>query len=565
MPRKGFFLMITLMALCVLIAMPAYAGKKLRLRVNISPKPPNLTAKVKFTEPSGNRALDAGEKGKLIVTVSNSGPGDAFGVMLSLKPEGNTSGLSYARTVKIGTTPAGKIIKTRLDLLSTGSLSDGQASLILSVSESGGFDADSVRIAFSTYKFEAPGLLVAEMTIDDQNGNSKVEAMENVEVRLRIQNMGQGTAHKVAVKVLPGKNVFLGGSRANYFKLGKLTPGQYKDVKFMFYTNKRIRAGQSIPLSVKLDEARDKYKVSSSLGLVMNSRQRRMSEVVVKGKKRTRLQVELSTGLVDEVDKGAPVTKMKNKNAIAVVIGNANYHNAKDVDYAINDARAIKEYLIKSLGYKEGNIFYHTNATKGDFENLFGVKGNHEGKLFHAVKKGKSDIFVYYSGHGAPGLKDGKGYFVPIEADPQYLNLGGYSADVFFENLSRIPSRELTVVLDACFSGANIFENISPMVVEIDYPMLAMNKGVVISSSTGSQVSSWYEEKQHSMFTYFFLKAIHNRNADIDKDGILKFSEVFDYISDKTEGVPYQARRIHGVEQDPVIQGKYKDKVLLKY
>ena len=40
---------------------------------------------------------------------------------------------------------------------------------------------------------------------------------------------------------------------------------------------------------------------------------------------------------------------------------------------------------------------------------------------------------------------------------------------------------------------------------------------------------------------------------------------MFRYVSDKSEGVPYYARRIHGVEQDPTIQGSYKKKVLIKY
>ena len=67
------------------------------------------------------------------------------------------------------------------------------------------------------------------------------------------------------------------------------------------------------------------------------------------------------------------------------------------------------------------------------------------------------------------------------------------------------------------------------------------------------------------MFTYFFLKAIHNRNADADGDKKLTFEELYSYISSSTEGVPYQARRTHGVEQDPLIQGEFRDKVFMAY
>jgi hypothetical protein len=267
----------------------------------------------------------------------------------------------------------------------------------------------------------------------------------------------------------------------------------------------------------------------------------------------------------ESVDVNIPLTAQSNKDAIAVVIGNRNYSKAKNVDYALNDARAVRQYLTKSMGFRSGNIFFIENATKGDFELYFGIKGNHQGKLFNAIKRDRSDVFVFYSGHGAPSLKNKRGYFVPVEADPQYIELGGYPLDVFYENISRLQARSVTVVLDACFSGANIFENISPMVVEVQNPVVNMKNSVVLSSSSGSQVSSWHNEQEHGMFTYFFLKSIQDRNADFNKDNELTFDEIYRYIADKSEGIPYYARRIHGVDQNPTIQGGYKGKVLVKY
>ncbi|MFH1723199.1 MAG: S41 family peptidase [Elusimicrobiota bacterium] len=265
------------------------------------------------------------------------------------------------------------------------------------------------------------------------------------------------------------------------------------------------------------------------------------------------------------VDRDIPQTKTINRDAIAVVIGNRDYRNAKSVDFALNDSRSVKRYLTSAMGFREGNIFHIENAAKGDFELYFGIEGNHKGKLFNAVKPGRSDVFVFYSGHGAPGLNDKKGYFVPVEADPHYIELGGYPLDTFYENLGMISARSMTVVLDSCFSGATIFENISPLVMQISAPKSGLTNGVVISSSKGSQVSSWNKDQRHGMFTYFFLKAIHDKNADADKDDRLTFDEIYRYISDEAEGVPYYARRMHGVEQLPTIQGDFKGKTFLRY
>lgn len=260
-----------------------------------------------------------------------------------------------------------------------------------------------------------------------------------------------------------------------------------------------------------------------------------------------------------------PETDTVNANAIAVIIGNSNYKKTKNVDYAINDAMSVKEYFIKSFGIKEGNIFLLKNATKGDMEQYFGMNGNYQGKLFNTVKPNKSDVFIYYSGHGAPGLKDHKGYFVPVECDPNYVELGGYPLDVFYENLAQIPSKSTTILLDACFSGANIFKDISPITIKIDNPMINLNNNVVLTSSKDDQVSSWYNGKKHGMFTYFLLKAIHNKNADINNDDQITYEEIYQYISDNSEGIPYYTRRIHGVEQTPTIFGKNKETIAIQY
>lgn len=267
-----------------------------------------------------------------------------------------------------------------------------------------------------------------------------------------------------------------------------------------------------------------------------------------------------------DLDMNSIKTKNKNPNAFAVVIGNKDYQYTKKVSFALNDAQTIKKYLVNVLGYNEGNIFYLENASKSNFETYFGTKENPQGKLYNNIKQGVSDVFIYYAGHGAPGLKDNKGYFVPIDCDPQYVEQGGYPLDLFYNNISKLNAKSITVITDACFSGAEIFNNISPIIITVSNPIAVADNCVVLSSSTGSQVSSWYNDKQHGMFTYFFLKALQDKDkSDKNKDGKLSFQEIFDYVSDKTEGVPYYARSIHGVDQTPAIQGTGVKNIFIEF
>ena len=277
------------------------------------------------------------------------------------------------------------------------------------------------------------------------------------------------------------------------------------------------------------------------------------------------------TALAD-IDIDIPVTGIENPDAIAVVIGNMDYED-KDipaVEYAINDAESVKKYLINVLGYQEGNIIYLPNATKARFEATFGTKENYrDSRLYNYLKEGKSDIFIYYSGHGAPDLKTKDGYFVPVDADPQTISLTGYSLQQLYDNIAKIArerkSPDTFIVIDACFSGASeaglLVKNASPITISVENPLLTMENTVVLTSSSGAEISSWYPEKNHSMFTYFFLKAL--REGAEKPDGEVTAEDIFSSLSDSANGLPYYARRLHNRIQTPQLTGD-KDRVFIE-
>ena len=266
-----------------------------------------------------------------------------------------------------------------------------------------------------------------------------------------------------------------------------------------------------------------------------------------------------------DISTNLPKTSMNNPDAFGIVIGNSNYKYTTNVDYAINDAQLMKTYLINVLGFKPANVVFRKDASKADFEGYFGTKDNFKGKLHKYIKEDISDVFIFYSGHGAPGISDKKGYFVPVDCDPLYIELQGFQTDILYNNLAKISAKSVSVVLDACFSGLGVIDNISSIIPKVQDPIFQIHDGVLISSSATDEVASWLRQQQHGLFTYFFLKAIHDKeSSDINKDNQLTFEEIFNYVSDKTNGVPYFARRINDIQQNPYIKGN-SEKVFIKY
>ena len=185
-----------------------------------------------------------------------------------------------------------------------------------------------------------------------------------------------------------------------------------------------------------------------------------------------------------------PRTNVTRPDAIAVVIGNRNYRNTMmpQVSFAVQDAVVVKKYLTESMGVTENNIIFITDATHVDFIRLFGDASDHKGILYNRTRKERSDIFIYYSGHGAPDTNTKKPYLVPSDADPSIIKITGYSLDTFYDNLAKLETdkqpRSITVVLDSCFSGGYnngmLISNASPLFIEAADPALSLKNAVIL-------------------------------------------------------------------------------------
>jgi len=144
---------------------------------------------------------------------------------------------------------------------------------------------------------------------------------------------------------------------------------------------------------------------------------------------------------------------------------------------------------------------------------------------------------------------------MPVDASADYISANGYPLDTFYNNLEKIPAKNITIVLDACFSGNSaggmLVKNISPGMLKSASPVRKLSNGVIFSSTGKDQVSHWYPKKRHSLFTYFFMKGLKG-DADENGNRTITVAEMKEYLQDK---VPYRARRLTGREQTPVVVG----------
>jgi hypothetical protein len=258
-------------------------------------------------------------------------------------------------------------------------------------------------------------------------------------------------------------------------------------------------------------------------------------------------------------DAPAPVRRAGNPYAVAVIIGNRNYGDrAPMVDFAHHDAEAMKRFVVEALGVSEGNIIDLRDVTRAEMEAVLGNDRTPRGKLWQWVRPRQSDVFVFYSGHGMPGLKDGREYLWPVDGNLNTPEISGYPLQQLYRNLEQIEARSVTVFIDACFSGES---SRGPLIRGASGIRVTPQQGAepsfnVISATGPGQIASWDEESRHGLFTKHLLDALSGA-ADGkpygNTDGMITLSEIKNYLDSE---MTYAARRQYGRDQRATVLGQ---------
>lgn len=251
-----------------------------------------------------------------------------------------------------------------------------------------------------------------------------------------------------------------------------------------------------------------------------------------------------------DIDAPPAVKTKRDPDAYAVVIGVEKYRQEgiPAVDFAARDARTMYSYLTQSMGYDPKNVVLLTDdhATRTDFLKYLGTW------LSNRVDA-KSRVFIYYAGHGSPNPATGEGYLMPYEADPAYLADTAFPIARLYSDLGKLPTKDVTVVLDSCFSGQGgrslIAKGARPLVT-VQAAKTPAN-AVVLTAAGGAQISAADPDRRHGLLTAYLLEALHGA-ADKKGDGKITAEEVFDYVRPAVE----RAARLQNVEQTPTLAGK---------
>ena len=242
-----------------------------------------------------------------------------------------------------------------------------------------------------------------------------------------------------------------------------------------------------------------------------------------------------------DIDINIPTNPQNNFNTFVLVIANENYKKVSRVPFAGYDGKTFEQYCIKTLGIPQTNIHTLTDATLNDMR--------HEIKWMQdimSVYKGEAKVIFYYAGHGIPDEQSKNAYLLPIDGYGSDVTTG-YSLANMYRILGEMPSKLITIFLDACFSGGtrngNMLTSARGVAIKVKTNSPTGNM-VVFTAAQGDETAYPYKERSHGLFTYYLLKKLQETKGNVT------LGELGDYIQTQ---VKRQSVVTNGKLQSPAI------------
>lgn len=490
---------------------------------------------VQFVDATGNNAIDANERCKIRMQVSNTGMGDAYGCTAVIEASGTRQGLNFENK-KISLIKKDETQIVEFPIVADMSTVDGNVEFLVRIDEPNGFGTDAVKLSVDTRKFVSPMLKVVDYTITGV-GQGVLAKKRPFDLQLLLQNTQYGTAENVKVEIEIPEGVFLtDGQQQTTF--ASMAGGDTESLVYSLIVNNNY-VGEVIPVKVKITERYGRFAENRQIDLKLNQTLA-STKIVVDSKQDMREKIEIAS-LRSDVDVNIPQTAANNDKTFAVVIANERYQREASVPYALNDGNIFAEYCKKTLGLPDANVHFVRNATLNNIK----AEVTWLEKVIDAYG-GSAKVIFYYAGHGIPDEKSRTAYLLPVDGYGSDVSTG-FSLNSLYASLGKLPSQSVTVFLDACFSGA---KREGDMMASARGVAIRVREGqpvgnmVVFSAAQNDETAYPYTDQQHGMFTYFLLKKLQQTQGEVS------YRELSDYI---VQEVKRNSIVKNGKSQTPVV------------
>ena len=276
---------------------------------------------------------------------------------------------------------------------------------------------------------------------------------------------------------------------------------------------------------------------------------------------RVEKEINVERAAVQYAEQVAPLNPRKlkaqaNPNAVALIIGIEAYSRLPQAQYADSDATHFYDYANQSLGVPPNKIKLLTDTKANRVDLLQAMRS-----WMKTEVNGKSDVYIFFAGHGLASADGSKTYLLPADGDRDLLEETSILRDDLIASAKG--AKTITMFLDTCYSGGTrtnelLLADARPIAIVPDKSALPLNV-TVLAAASGTQLSSTYEAAQQGLFSYWLMKGLEG-DADANKDKKITTGELHEYVARQVGPMAQRRNR----QQDPQLMGD-STRVLVSY
>ena len=231
-----------------------------------------------------------------------------------------------------------------------------------------------------------------------------------------------------------------------------------------------------------------------------------------------------------------PEAKAKaNPNALALIVGIEEYGHTFKAQHAARDAQLFYDYAQRSLGIPAENIklLIGEKATRADL--LHAVKN----WLGPRVSPGKSQVVVFFAGHGLASSNGERAFLIPQDARPDLLEDTALDRQRLMADIAQAQPQSALFFFDTCYSGGarggdkTLVAGARPIIIKPRADLLPPGF-MQFSAASNDQLAHSHPSQPHGLFSYYLMRGLSGE-ADANHDNRLTAGELQSFVQERVQ------------------------------
>ena len=378
---------------------------------------------------------------------------------------------------------------------------------------------------FNVFYLDKEEATKSKVLIMDYNFSTVSETVKKglpVTLKLNLKNVGNKDAESLNIKYNLPENIDV----VDFKTIESLKKDEEQIISLQFYANENY-TDTIIPVGMEISGA--DISNAKDLVLAVNIDQT-ISNEVDKIMAQNYSQFRGSGDYLKGLNVAQAMRTVQVGDYYALIIGIDQYSGEwQPLQNAVNDAKGIERILKEKYFFNHFRTLYNEQASR---ENIL-----KELEWIMQNSKEEDNVFIYYSGHGEYNKEMNRGFWVPVDAISKSFTKYISNEDIK-SFLAGIRSKHTLLVADACFSG-DIFRG-KTMTIPYEnstkyyHKIYSLNSRKAMTSGGIEPVMDKGKDG-HSVFAYYFLKALNNNEEKYYDAG-----QLFNYLKIPVVNNSYQ-------------------------